>query len=405
LNFFPGDLESYGVLLLVRVEKNKCRCASQNVLVSSMCAGNMRLRRIKERDYDNIIEREKKLKIVLRIKDILLKQQPEWSMTLLELGKNRDDIGLPGKKRFIAFLKTFPAIFQVVELREPGLLPWFHLTPEAEAICRQECTIREQMQDELIVKLRKLLMMSSTRKLSLAKIAHIAKDLGLPADFRKGLVYEYPQYFRVVKNPDTFPGCEEDPLLELVEWSEQLAVTAADKKLQQCMQESSSEVMARLEIRLPKRYRLSNKDKWVVYKFHELEAPTPYEDASKLHPASAEAEKRAVLTVQEVLSLTLEKRILVDHLTHFRKEFKFSNQLRGMIIRHPEHFYVSRKGARDTVFLRDEFEGMHVPGQRQDCVLRDKHPLVLVKEKFATLMQVKQRNAPVTDVQTPVTGS
>jgi hypothetical protein len=57
------------------------------------------------------------------------------------------------------------------------------------------------------------------------------------------------------------------------------------------------------------------------------------------------------------------------------------------------------------VFLRDEFEGMHVPGQRQDCVLRDKHPLVLVKEKFATLMQVKQRNAPVTDVHTPVTGS
>lgn len=96
------------------------------------------------------------------------------------------------------------------------------------------------MQDELIVKLRKLLMMSSTRKLSLAKIAQIAKDLGLPADFRKGLVYEYPQYFRVVKNPDTIPGCEEYPLLELVEWSEQLAVTAADKKLQQCMQESSS---------------------------------------------------------------------------------------------------------------------------------------------------------------------
>jgi hypothetical protein len=38
-HFFPGDLESYGVLLLVPVEKNKCRCASQNVLVSSMCAG------------------------------------------------------------------------------------------------------------------------------------------------------------------------------------------------------------------------------------------------------------------------------------------------------------------------------------------------------------------------------
>jgi hypothetical protein len=38
--FFSRRLESYGVLLLlVRVEKNKCRCASQNVLVSSICAG------------------------------------------------------------------------------------------------------------------------------------------------------------------------------------------------------------------------------------------------------------------------------------------------------------------------------------------------------------------------------
>jgi hypothetical protein len=54
-----------------------------------------------------------------------------------------------------------------------------------------------------------------------------------------------------------------------------------------------------------------------VYKFHELEVPTPYEDLSKLHPASVEAEKRVVLTVQEMLSLTLEKRIVGDHLTHF----------------------------------------------------------------------------------------
>ena len=78
----------------------------------------------------------------------------------------------------------------------------------------------------------------------------------------------------------------------------------------------------RLDINIPKRYRLSNKDKYIVYKFHELECPSPYQDSSSLHPASAEAEKRAVLLVQELLSLTLEKRILVDHLTHFRKEFK-----------------------------------------------------------------------------------
>jgi hypothetical protein len=82
-----------------------------------------------------------------------------------------------------------------------------------------------------------------------------------------------------------------------------------------------------LEIQLPKRYRLSNKDKYVLYKFHELECPSPYDSSSYLDPSSAAAEKRAVLSIKELLSLTLEKRIYVDHLTHFRKEFKFSNQV------------------------------------------------------------------------------
>ena len=82
-----------------------------------------------------------------------------------------------------------------------------------------------------------------------------------------------------------------------------------------------------MEIQLPKRYRLSNKDKYVLYKFHELECPSPYEASNYLDPASAEAEKRAVLLIRELLSLTLEKRMGVDHLTHFRKEFKFSNQV------------------------------------------------------------------------------
>lgn len=369
---------------------------------------SIRIREIKEHDYDDIMEREKKLKMAWRIKDLLVKQ-PQWSMTLLELGKNRDDIGFPRKKQFLSFLKRLPAIFQVEEDEDEDnarmllLSTHFHLTPEAEALCKEECRIQEQMKPELVDKLRKLLMMSSSRQLALGKVAHLAQALGLPADFRKALVHQYPQYFRVVDSAEVTP--EEGPVLELVQWNNELAITAADKKLQEMMSQSSSGAVPRLEIRLPKRYHLSNKDKWVVYKFHELEAPTPYEDSSKLHPASAEAEKRAVLTVQEVLSLTLEKRIVVDHLTHFRKEFKLSNQIRGMLLRHPEYFYVSRKGARETVFLRDAYEGIHRPGQRQERFLRDKHPLVLVKEKFAALMQVKRPIAPAMGAQIHVFGS
>jgi hypothetical protein len=71
---------------------------------------------------------------------------------------------------------------------------------------------------------------------------------------------------------------------------------------------------------------------------------------------SVEAEKRACAVVREVLAMTVEKRTLIDHLTHFRKEFGLSNKLRGMIIRHPELFYVSLKGLRDSVFLVEGFD-------------------------------------------------
>ena len=59
-----------------------------------------------------------------------------------------------------------------------------------------------------------------------------------------------------------------------------------------------------------------------------------------------------------------------------------------MLIRHPEYFYVSRKGSRDTLFLRGAFEEIHVPGMRKEYCLISKHPLVLVKAKFAALMKV-----------------
>jgi len=69
----------------------------------------------------------------------------------------------------------------------------------------------------------------------------------------------------------------------------------------------------------PKRLRVS--------KFDEIDCPSPYQDANHLHRRSLQFEKRAVLLVQELLSLTLEKRVLVDHLTHFRKEFNFSKKV------------------------------------------------------------------------------
>lgn len=204
--------------------------------VDKLCPTSLRVKQIKEWDYDDIIEREKKLKIVIRIKELLV-AEPSRSMTLQDLGKCRDYIGLTGGRRIIAFLKKFPAVFKLHETVEgDGKLPWCCLTPEAEAICEEELEVRKGMKVELLTKLRKLLMMSSNRRLLLVKIAHVAQDLGLPDDFRKSFVYKYPKYIRVVDGEDVTN--DEGRLLELVKWSPRLAVTEADKKAQEMMQEN-----------------------------------------------------------------------------------------------------------------------------------------------------------------------
>lgn len=205
--------------------------------VDRLCPTSLRVRQFKEWDYDDIIEREKKLKIVIRIKELLV-AEPSRSMTLQDLGKCRDYIGLTGGRRIIAFLKKFPAVFKLHEtVEEAGKLPWFCLTPEAEAIYEEELEVRKGMKVELLTKLRKLLMMSSNRRLLLVKIAHLAQDLGLPDDFRKSFVYKYPKYFRVVDGEDVTN--DEGRLLELVKWSDRLAVTEADRKAQEMLQKNS----------------------------------------------------------------------------------------------------------------------------------------------------------------------
>ncbi|KAI4304362.1 hypothetical protein MLD38_039885 [Melastoma candidum] len=61
------------------------------------------------------------------------------------LGRFRRDLGLTKKRRFIALLRKFPAVFEIVE--EGAFLLKFKLTPEAENLYLEELKIRNQMED------------------------------------------------------------------------------------------------------------------------------------------------------------------------------------------------------------------------------------------------------------------
>ncbi|OIW13578.1 hypothetical protein TanjilG_25677 [Lupinus angustifolius] len=334
------------------------------------------VKRRKELPFDNVIQKDKKLKFVLKVRKILV-SQPDRVMSLRGLGRFRKELGLDKKRRVIALLKRFPAVFEIME--EGVFSLKFKLTPEAERLYFEELKIRNEMEDLVVTKLRKLLMMSMEKRILLGKIAHLMTDFGLPQDFRDTIVHRYPQYFKVVET-------ERGPALELTHWDPELAVSAAELAAEENRireVEEQNLIIDRVpkfnRVKLPKGLHLSKGEMRKITQFRDIPYISPYSDFSDLRSGTREKEKHACGVVHEILSLTLEKRMLIDHFTHFREEFRFSQQIRGMFIRHPDMFYVSLKGERDSVFLREAY---------RDSQLVDKDRLLLIKEKLRALVNV-----------------
>ncbi|XP_073144530.1 protein WHAT'S THIS FACTOR 1 homolog, chloroplastic [Henckelia pumila] len=334
------------------------------------------VKRRKELPFDNVIQRDKKLKLVLKIRKILT-SQPDRIMALRHLGRFRKTLGLEKRRRFISLLKKFPAVFEIVE--EGAYSLRFKMTPEAERLYLEEMRIRNEMEDLLVIKLRKLLMMSIDKRVLLEKIAHLKNDFGLPLEFCDTICQRYPQYFKVVT---TGRG----PALELTDWDPELAVSAAelaeDENKEREMEERNLIIDRSPKfnrVKLPRGLNLTKGEMRRISQFRDMPYISPYSEFSGLRSGTLEKEKHACGVVHEILSLTVEKRTLVDHLTHFRDEFRFSQQLRGMFIRHPDMFYVSLKGDRDSVFLREAYKDSH---------LIEKDRLLLIKEKLRALVNV-----------------
>ncbi|GMN42942.1 hypothetical protein TIFTF001_012154 [Ficus carica] len=332
------------------------------------------VKRRKELPFDNVIQRDKKLKLVLKIRKILV-DQPDRIMSLKDLGRFRKDLGLKKKRRFIALLRKFPAVFQIVE--EGVFSLKVKLTPEAERLYLEELRVKNEMEDLLVVKLRKLLMMSLEKRILLEKIAHVRTDLGLPLEFRDTICHRYPQYFKVV-------ATARGPALELTHWDPELAVSAAELNEEENRTRELEEKNLIIDrplkfnrVKLPKGLNLTKGEMRKICQFRDIPYISPYSDFSALRSGTIEKEKHGCAIVHEMLSLTLEKRTLVDHLTHFREEFRFSQQLRGMLIRHPDMFYVSLKGDRDSVFLREAY---------RNSQLIDRDRLMIIKEKLHSLV-------------------
>lgn len=86
--------------------------------------------------------------------------------------------------------------------------------------------------------------------------------------------------------------------------------------------------------------------------------------------------------MHELLSFTVEKRLVTDHLTHFRQELVMPQKLMRLFLKHFGIFYVSERGKRFSVFLTEAYEGSE---------LIEKCPLVIWKEKVQSLIGYRKK--------------
>ncbi|KAK2996828.1 hypothetical protein RJ639_025305 [Escallonia herrerae] len=355
----------------------KCQNLSTYVIYSS-------IKLVRDPSLDKHVVKQNKIRFVLKLKTLLL-SKPKHYLPLHILYKCRAYLSLSKPRSVLSMIHRYPTIFELFTIPMPLTAlnatkslsqVCVRLTPVAAALASQESKLKAAMSISLAIKLQKLLMLSSHHRLLLSKLVHLAPDLGLPPNFRSRLCNDHPDRFKTV---DTSYG----RALELVSWDSHLANPLPSPEVKPLGLIVDRPLKFK-HLRLRKGLNLKRRHQEFLLKFEEFTDVCPYKTSmGELPKESIKAEKRACDVVREVLGMMVEKRTLVDHLTHFRKEFGLPNKLRGMLVRHPELFYVSLKGQRDSVFL--------VEGYNDKGALLEKDEILVIRDQLLELVRDGKR--------------
>ncbi|GAA0161500.1 hypothetical protein LIER_17799 [Lithospermum erythrorhizon] len=328
-------------------------------------------------DLEIVTEKLKILSKFLLLFEVL-KQEPENVIQVRNLEQYRRQINLPKPHRMSEFLAKSPKLFELYKDQRGTL--WCGLTRAAENLIEEEEEIIAKNSDKAAEHVTRMLMMAVDKRLALDKIVHYRRDFGLPLDFRIGWVHNYPELFKVVK---PFTPYDEGEYLELALWRPEWAITELEKKQMgindeySCKDHAPGLLSLSFPMKFPRDYKKVYRYGGKIEHFQKMEYLSPYADGKELKAGSREFDKRAVAIMHELLSFTIEKRLVTDHLTHFRREFVMPQKLMRLLLKHIGIFYVSERGKRFSVFLNEAYEGTE---------LIEKHPLVMWKEKVQNLV-------------------
>ncbi|KAF8407892.1 hypothetical protein HHK36_007030 [Tetracentron sinense] len=336
-------------------------------------------------DLDRVMELQKKPSLILQLKTII-QSQKNHSLLLRDLEK---EVGIVQKWNFMTVIEKYPSIFHVSGGNRTPLL--LKLTEKAKKIAAEETNARILMEPILVKKLRKLLMMSMDCQVPLEKIEFIESELGLPRDFKEILIPKYPEFFSVKDiNGRAF--------LILETWDSSLGTTAREEKLAYegiskfggCQDKATISKDGNFSgpfafrLSFPAGFRPNMNYLKGVQQWQKMSFPSPYLNGRRFELGDPKARKRAVAVLHELLGLTMEKRMSSAQLDAFRAEYQLPCKLLFCLVKHNGIFYITNKGAKSTVFLKEAYDGSN---------LIEKCPLVMFNDKFIGLSGRRDLNS------------
>ncbi|KAL5558496.1 hypothetical protein UlMin_034707 [Ulmus minor] len=347
---------------------------------------------VRDRGLDHAVEREKNLKPMVNIKNFI-KSEPSKSIPISIITQKRETLKI--RTRPIDFIRKYPSIFEEFLPGGIGIQPHIRLTPEVldldseEQLMYESDSYKQQVADRLL----KLLMLCRTNKIPLPIIERLKWDLGLPQNYEKSIIPEFPDYFRLVGAKSSY-GSEANRVLELVCWIDDLATSVVEKKAMKVDSGYSKGMPIAFPVQYSTGFEMDTKFKKWVDEWQKLPYISPYENTAHLPPKSEESDKFAVAVLHEFLHILVPKKIERDDVLFFGEYLGIRSRFKRAILHHPGIFYLSSKNRTYTLMLRE--------GYKRGLLVED-HPFMNMRSKYIHLMNTMKESKAIT-APTPAGG-
>ncbi|GLJ11891.1 hypothetical protein SUGI_0179510 [Cryptomeria japonica] len=297
--------------------------------------------------FENIVDRDDEFRFLIKTKEWLSKE-PEQVLQLDDAGKMYRELGFPRGRKVTRSIEKHPALFQLYRHTDGKM--WLGFTDLMERLLKEEHKIMEETELSRMNTVRKLIMMSVNKRVTMAKFHHCRHIFGLPDNFRDRIKL-YPQFFRVVEEE----GCR---FVELAQWDPSLTVTALEASYIGNEEKVKNAFVFR--VKYGKSLHLGKERVKKLNALNTFPLVSPYSDTSDIDPDSLNGQKYRVCLIHEFVSLTLEKKASIHHLAEFKDEFRLAKDTCQLLKEQHRTFYLAGTEMNWTVFLKDAYIGEHL---------------------------------------------